>query len=103
MTSGKWQVGKQWSSMALGEERAHLHDLLCGAAKKSEQRVTEGLAKNAQARKCRDALCEVGIAAPRQRVSERRPIEIERQVTAELDGDVSARRRECTPFKRATV
>ena len=59
--------------MALGEEGEHLldlDDLLRGAAEEAEQGFAKGLAEDAQARKFGEALREMGVAAPGQRVRE---------------------------------
>ena len=69
--------------MALGQQGSHLfdlHDLLRRAAEKAEQRFAEGLAQDAQAGEGRDALRQVGVAAPGERVGQREPVGVEREV-----------------------
>jgi hypothetical protein len=61
------------SPVPFGEQGHHLldlHDLLCGAAKKSQQGFAERLAQNPQAGERRATLGQVGVGAPRQRVGE---------------------------------
>jgi len=59
--------------MAFGQQREHLfdlHDLFRRAAKKAEQRFAERLAQNPQTGKFDEALRQMRIAAPGQRIRE---------------------------------
>jgi len=92
--------------MSLGEQCDHLfdlHDLLCRTAEKSEQRVAERLAENTQAGKSRDALSEVRIAAPRERVDKRRPVFVEPKIVGQGGGDMLSAIVRCAPFEGVGV
>src|SRR5688572_1093014 len=69
--------------MSLRQQREHLLDLnnlFCRAAKKSQQRLSEGLTQNSQPAKRHDAAGQMWIAPPRQHIRERGEIAFRREI-----------------------
>jgi hypothetical protein len=72
--------------VAFGEEGDHLldlDDLLGGAAEEAEEGFAEGLAQKTEAGKGRDALREMRIAAPGERIGQGGPVGVEGEVAAD--------------------
>ena len=91
---------EQWQTVPFRQQRDHLldlDDLLRRAAQEAQQGLAEWLAQNPQPREGREALGEVGVAAPRERIRERGPVAVESEIAGQGGCDGGFERFGCAP------